>query len=250
MAILFGTLAVLCILYFVIVICYTGMQATFAAVWLAAGLAAALLSFLFYTGKASVLWSAIPNWLRIMGIGILTAGICLFLVLEGCIVSRMWEKGEPDLDYVIVLGCQVKGKTPSKVLKKRLDCALAYLEENKETKAVVSGGQGKDESVSEASVMAEYLISAGIEKERVLIEDKSKNTSENIRFSYEIIGAAEARVGIVSTNFHIFRALLLGKKQGFQNLSGISAKADPVLQINNMIREAFAIVKDKLVGNM
>lgn len=250
MAFVFGILSVLCILYFIVIICYSGLQATFSVVWLMAGIAAAFFCYFLHTGKAAVLWESLPNKLRWLGIGILTAGICLFLVLEGCIISKMRETGEPDLEYVIVLGSQIRGKSPSRVLAKRLDCAVSYLKENPETKAVVSGGQGRDEIVSEASVMAEYLIAHGIGKERVLLEDRSENTTQNIRFSFELIADAEARVGIVSTDFHIFRALGLAKKQGFQNICGIAAKADPVLQFNYMLREACAISKDVLFGNM
>ena len=89
-------------------------------------------------------------------------GICIFLVILSLIISKMNVKPVKDLDYIIVLGAQVKESGPSVVLRYRLDRAVSYLKENDNTLVIVSGGQGINEPSTEASVMKEYLINEGI----------------------------------------------------------------------------------------
>ncbi len=117
---------------------------------------------------------------------------------------------------LVVLGCQVKNGKPSRMLKSRLDAAYDYLSENETVNVVVSGGQGDDEMISEAQCMKEYLVERGIAPERIFMEDKSKNTEENIRFSLEIIeenGLCE-EITIVTDGFHQLRAELIAGKNG------------------------------------
>ena len=81
-------------------------------------------------------------------------------------------------------------------------------------------------------------------------EDKSRNTFENLTFSAEYLDREKDSVAIVSNNFHIFRATKIAKKAGYANVCGIAAKGEPYLQINNMMREFFGVVKDVVMGNM
>ena len=90
----------------------------------------------------------------------------------------------------------------------------------------------------------------GIEKERIFREDKSKNTFQNLTFSAEFLDKETDSVGVVSNNFHVFRAVKIAEKAGYQNVCGIAAKGEPFLQINNMVREFLGVMKDFLVGNM
>ena len=91
-------------------------------------------------------------------ISVCTIGICIFLTILGLILSKMNVKPVNNLDYIIVLGAQVKESGPSVVLKYRLDRAVSYLKENHNTLVIVSGGQGVNEPATEASVMRKYLI--------------------------------------------------------------------------------------------
>lgn len=191
----------------------------------------------------------LPGAVKVTGGILLAAGLVLFLALEGLILSKMNEKGEEHLDYVIVLGAQVRGDVPSKALYRRIRKAEEYLKKNPETVAVLSGGKGNGENISEAQAMYDCLVEAGIEEERLLIEDKSTSTVENLEFSAELIGK-EAKTGIISQNFHIYRALKLARHQGYTNVCGIAASSEPVYQPHFMVREAFAIVKEKLTGNI
>lgn len=95
-----------------------------------------------------------------------------FGTVEGCIISRMDENANPNLDYVVVLGTQVRKSGPSKVLRYRLDTAIDYLNENPGTICIASGGKGPNEPVTEAQDMANYLESYGIKKNHIIKGDE------------------------------------------------------------------------------
>ena len=180
----------------------------------------------------------------------LTVGIIVLLTLVGLIAGKAVSKGEENLDYIIVLGAQVRESGPSTILRYRLDEAIDYLDENPDTVCIVSGGQGVNEPFSEAEGMAKYLIQNGIEEERILLEDKSTNTVENIRNSKGIIEGAYNGVGIVTNNFHVFRAVKIAKMQGLENVSGIAAYSHAFYLPNNVLRECCGILKDWLLNNI
>ncbi|EJW92927.1 protein containing DUF218, partial [gut metagenome] len=92
--------------------------------------------------------------------------------------------------------------------------ALQYLNENPETKAVLSGGKGEGEQISEAEAMYGYLREHGIAGERLLLEDRSTNTKENLSFSLKLIDDPDASVGVVTNHYHVFRGVAIGKKCG------------------------------------
>ena len=94
--------------------------------------------------------------------------ILAFLITEGLIFSGMLQKPSRNLDTLIVLGAQVNGTKLSNSLKLRLERAKEYLDENPETIAVVSGGKGSGEEISEAEAMYEYLVSQGIDETRLI----------------------------------------------------------------------------------
>ncbi len=261
-------LGILCLLYFLALMV---KQVDFGVIWLLAGmlfLAAGFYRRYRYVHPAGFRLPLVPA----VALGVVAAaGLALFVVLESCIVRAMFTKAEPDLEYIIVLGAQVKGEVPSKALGKRLQAAKKYLKENPQTKAVLSGGKGDGENISEAECMYRYLSEAGIEAERLLPEDASTTTLENLRYSAEVIeqdlraalaeeaegadgdaqlSAMERRVGVLSNNFHVYRAMLLGKKLGYRDFYGIAAGSDYKLQIHYMVRECFALIKEKMMGNI
>lgn len=90
----------------------------------------------------------------------------------------------------------------------------------------------------------------GIDPSRITKEDKSVNTFQNLTFSAEFLDEANDSVGVVSNNFHVFRAEKIAQKAGYTDVHGISAKGEPFLQLNNMMREFFGVMKDFLCGNM
>ena len=235
------------LIYFLCVAFFVGHGTNFYFIWLI--LAVVVMTFAILL-KRGFFISHFPLWIRRTFVILLCMGVMIFGIVEGFIISGFSMKGQPGADYVIVLGAQIKADGPSKALQYRLDEAIRYLNENPSSKVIVSGGQGSDEHISEAQGMYEYLVEKGIEKDRIIKEDKSVNTTQNLAFSAEYLDRERDSVAVVTNNFHVFRAVKIAEKAGYQNVCGIAAKGEPFLQINNMMREFFGVMKDFLFGNM
>lgn len=117
----------------------------------------------------------------------------------------------------IVLGAQVKPWGASALLQQRINAAYKYLKEHPKAYAIATGGQGSDEPMSETQCIYENLVKRGIDKSRIIIEDKAKNTKENIKFSYDIM-SKNSKLGkdtaIITDNYHQLRSQLIARKQG------------------------------------
>lgn len=172
-----------------------------------------------------------------------------FYFIEALIIKGMMAKPKDNCDYIIVLGCQIRGDHITRSLKNRLDVAVSYAIDNPDTTIIVSGGRGKGENTTEAFAMYNYLVSKGIDGSRIIQEDKSTDTSENMKYSVQYIENKDSLVGIATNNFHIARSRLLARHAGLNNTCGMPAESDHVLFINYMVREAIGIVKDFVFGN-
>lgn len=237
-------LGILCIFY-CISIFFVGFGTRFFLVWSVMGAA-----FIFLGIAVDKKWfDSFPMWIKVAFGGFVLAGTILFLVVEGMILSKVGATGMPNADYCVILGAQWKRQGPSEPLRRRLDTAVEYLEQNPETKVIVSGGRGTDEIIAEADGMAEYLKNAGIAEDRILIENQSGNTNENLLFSAGLFNKEASSVVIVTNNFHVFRALQLAKKQGYQ-AEGLAASSVAWMLPNNLLREFVGVLKDFLVGNL
>ena len=181
---------------------------------------------------------------------VLVVGIAVMIIFCGMIAKEFNAKGKPDLDYIIVLGAQVRENGPSVVLRYRLDAAIDYLEENPDTICIVSGGQGPNEPFPEAQGMYEYLIEKGVSEKRILLEDKSQSTVENIQNSKQLMDTSYEDIGVVTNNFHMFRALRIAKMQGLDNVYGIAAKSNTLYLPNNVLRECLSILKALAIGSI
>ena len=158
-------------------------------------------------------------------------------------------KAEPDKDFLIVLGCGLeKDGTPTPLLKKRLDAALNFAKKQssktgKEPSFVVSGGQGADEIQSEAASMRQYLLTQNVPEKRILTENRSTNTAENMLYSGNIIHQKmpEAVIAFVTTNFHVFRS---GVKAVLANMKavGIGAPTNWFYWPNAAVREFIGLI--------
>lgn len=142
---------------------------------------------------------------------------------------------------IIVLGCKVKGDKPSLSLVKRVDAAYAFLTENESAVAVLSGGQGADESISEARCMYNMLTEKGIDKKRLILEDKSKTTDENIRFSARLINTDS--VAIATSEYHQLRAKRICERYGLRAYAK-SSPTKPIILPTFLLREVMAMVKE------
>lgn len=169
--------------------------------------------------------------------------IALFVIIEGLIFFNISLTNDVDkvekVNIVIVLGAKVNGKDVSDTLRKRLDKAIEYYNKNKDISIIVSGGQGNGENITEALAMNNYLIDNGVEASRIVMEDKATTTLENIIFSKEILekmGKAEEKVLIVTSDYHLFRSMLIGNVLGVKN-TGLCSESSLSGRLYYMIRE-------------
>lgn len=249
---LFGILGLACLLYCV-GIALAGYGTYFFLIWGGLGAASLLLAGIMASEKLA---RAIPHWIKGIFWSLFCLGLLLFCVVEGLILTqfnvgpRMDADSSMDADFCIVLGAQWKSNGPSEVLRRRLDAAVAYLKEHPDTRVIVSGGQGNNEMIAEAVGMQQYLMEAGIDQERILVEDRSSNTYENLIFSAEYFDREEDSVVIVTNNFHVFRALGIARKQGYGNVEGLAASSVEWMLPNNLLREFLGVLKDFVAGNL
>lgn len=267
-------IAVLCVIYYVIIVTYSGLSTSFSIIWLFF----AAFCILFGLGWDTYIRQKdrIPLWLPVSVVTICCTGLLVFTIVEILVFTGVAARDTSKLDYVIVLGARVKEDGISKSLKKRLDKAIDYLDKNPGTILVLSGAQGMDEPVSEALAMKEYLVFNGVKEEQLILETRSYSTVENIAYSRVAIEEDQERkkaksqespiimvpgtyvevpdkpikIGVLTSDFHVFRAQQIAKKWGIPDIYSISCDSDPVLFIHFCVRECAAILKDKLVGNM
>lgn len=150
---------------------------------------------------------------------------------------------------VIVLGCKVKGEVPSLMLGQRIAAACRYLEANPDSMCIASGGQGADELISEAECIKRVLVEKGIAEERIILEDKSTSTDENIRFSIEKMEeyGISGSVTIVTNEFHQLRAKMIADKYGLEAYS-VSARTARYLLPTYWLREWFGVIYQVVFG--
>lgn len=187
-------------------------------------------------------------------LGLLLLGIGCFLVLEGIVIAGSRSDLKDDPDAVIILGCKIWGEEPSPALRRRLDTALDYLEELESRGIcpviVVSGGQGNDEPISEAQSMADYLTAHGVDESRILLENRSTNTLENLKYSSALLaeqGIDGGHLTVVSNGFHLTRVRLLAGRLGLDCSTLSAPMPDWPSRIYSTVREAFALVKSFLL---
>ena len=209
--------------------------------WLLAGLACSI-----RTGKPLPFSDRL---LKIVHICI-AVGLAVFVFAECFICSGAFVEPEGGLDCIIVLGAKVNGTQPSGALAQRIDAAAVYLMANPDTVCIASGGQGDDEGISEAECIRRYLINYGIDPERVLIEDKSTSTLTNIENSLKLLPEGAENIGIVTNDFHIFRALATARHVSALNFSGIPAPSTGYGFTHYALREFFAVGAGLIKGEL
>lgn len=171
-----------------------------------------------------------------------------YFIIKEYINDRKAVNENKKVDYVIILGARVKGEKPAKSLMERIKAATKYLKKNPEVKVIATGGKGKNEGIAEGVAIKRELLKNGISEDRIILEDKSKNTVENFRFSLEKIRNSEngknknsennenrkIKVLIVTNDYHIFRSKNIARKAGFDNenyeIYGLPAKT-PLISI-------------------
>ncbi|MCQ8213073.1 YdcF family protein [Cetobacterium somerae] len=170
--------------------------------------------------------------------------VSFFILSLGSILFDIFQnKSTPEIksDYIIILGAGLKGDKPKKVLKYRLDKAIEYYKKYPNTIFIVSGGQGKDEIISESEAMKNYLTSFGIPKKHIIQENRSKTTLENLKFSQKLIPFTNKKVGVISNDFHMYRVKFFANSLNL-NITPIYAHTPFKSKISLFMREALAIM--------
>lgn len=168
--------------------------------------------------------------------------ITSFILLQSSIIINMYMAKDVNytnsMDTMIVLGAKVNKDGVSKTLKQRLDKAIEYYNENKHVNIIVSGGKGKDEVMSEAWAMKNYLVKNGVNKNNIILENKATTTLENIMFSKEIMEdlKLENKALIVTSDYHLFRGRFIASILGVEN-EGLCSISSLSSRVYYMIRE-------------
>lgn len=181
---------------------------------------------------------------------LLALGFCLFAVMEIPIIIDARGDKDVEADYLIVLGAGVNGSVPSLSMVNRMTPTIEYMNAHPACLAILTGGQGEGENLSEAQAMYDYLTNRGIAPERLIMEDKATSTEENLKFSFAIIGdeLEESTVAVVSSEYHLHRAKVMARMLG-KEVYGIPGRTSyPTLMINYFIREAFGMVHLHVYG--
>jgi len=185
---------------------------------------------------------------------ILCIGLLVVSVTEALIIKESFGSPEEKCDYLLVLGAKVRSSGPSLSLQNRIDVAYDYLTANPDVIAVVSGGQGSDEPMTEAQCMYDRLTAKGIDPSRIWMEDKATSTWENLLYSLNLIeektGQRPEKLAVLSSEYHMFRAKLFTEKAGAE-FAGVPARTtNPVLMVNYFLREVAGVWHYILLGSL
>lgn len=199
-----------------------------------------------YRNQISVLikdlWESLSGRLLVITLFFIIMAILIYLSAITFLMIKA-QKNYPKISCTaIVLGCRVKNGLPTRMLRKRLDSAFEYLNKYPDSFCILSGGKGEDEIISEAEAMYRYLLNKGINSDKLIKEDKSTSTKENLEFSMNIIKSLEieSQIAIVTDGFHQFRANLIAKEQNINSFS-VSAHTEPRYIFIYWVREWIAI---------
>lgn len=207
-----------------------------------------IIGIILFYGFMPMVGRVLPRFARVCTIVFTLALICgliLFGVTEYFIIRASFGTPETQVDYLVVLGAKVRQDGPSVSLWDRIYEAVSYLNAHPDTIAIVSGGQGEDEPITEAKSMHDELVKLGISEDRIWMEYKATSTDENLRYSLDLIeektGRRPQTLGVLSSEYHLFRASLMAKKLGIEFV-GIPAKTTKITQlINHAMREVAGV---------
>ncbi|QGU95809.1 YdcF family protein [Clostridium bovifaecis] len=236
-------LGLLSLLYYV-VLSFFSSRISFSLFWIALGLMFISLGLVMEFGKRNIVH--INKNVKIVFLICFIAGCISFIIIESFIIYYGYKRQMRESDYLLILGAGLHGERMSLTLSQRMDRSLEYLKMYPSTKIIVSGGQGPGEDITEAEAMERFLISNGIDKNQIIKEERSTSTSENFKYSREVLNRIDKRnelkVAVVTTNFHMFRAKFLGERAGFNNIYTVPSKLHIVLVPNYYVREYLAVI--------
>ena len=232
---------------------YCGFKAGFhvSLLWLWLLMGAGLIIWGLARKYGTIHWTNQKWWHRLRnGVSCLMGVIFAYILIFGMFVTYgSRQNGKADLDYVIILGAAVNGTEPSYALLGRIMKGYDYWAKNQDTIIIAAGGKSPEDEISEAECIQNVLVELGVNRSYILIENHSATTVENLRNSYGMIHSSAA-VGIVTSDFHVFRACYIAKKFGFSDVSGISSPYSHTLFLHYTVRESIVFLVDLFSGNM
>lgn len=240
----------LCIIYYFVCVISVGPNVSLLYIWLAAGIL-----LMVKAGGCLLFWDYFcrgRKWVRLLcgALDLVIALVMLsFLIFASFVISDISEQAEDGCDYVIVLGARVRDGKPSEILQKRIRAAYEYLQKHPEAKAVGTGGAAAPGGISEGKCIADTLHEMGIPADRILYEERSQTTVENMRFSLETIPDHPGHIAVVSNGFHIFRAKYILSCFTEAKVSGIAAPGGGVAVLHYIMREYIVFGVDLFSGN-
>ena len=169
-----------------------------------------------------------------------------FIAVTGVLINYSHKHDTAVPDYVVILGAGLNGDKPSQILTYRLNESLNLISKLPDkVKIIVSGGQGPGETISEAEAMKAYLISNGIAEDRIIEENRSKSTLENLEFTKKLVEkyGGGKNITLVTSNFHMYRSKTLSKRVGFDDIYCWSAPVHPYITPVYYFRESIAVMK-------
>jgi len=183
---------------------------------------------------------------------VLVIGLLVVGITEAIIIHASFGNPKEQVDYMVVLGAKVNADGPSVSLWDRICGAYEYMEEHPNVIAIVSGGQGTDEPITEAECMYRELVGLGIDPKRIWVEEEATSTWENLNFTLDLIeektGTRPAKLGVLSSEYHLFRASLFAKACSVEFV-GIPARTSRLSQmINHFMREVAGVWHYILLG--
>ena len=262
----FFLLAGICVAYFLVILGYSGFSTSFCGIWLLFALLFIVMGI--FTGRSTRDRDGMPKVLPIFVFSSFGFGVAVFALILGLVVGESYKTPDTIPDYCIVMGARVYSDGISKTLMYRLDKAKELYEEDKDTIFVVAGGQEKGDAVPEALAMYNYLIMKGVPGSNMIIQPGYTSTASIISASLRQIVADTGRrktpkgpgdkvwaedyipsIGIITSDYHLLRAVRVAEKQGVESPVPIGAESDSILFAHQCVRESLAFVKDYLVGN-
>lgn len=267
LSLIFFICAGLCILYFAVIIGYGGISTSFCLIWpFFAVIFAAMGTML---GRSIRRKDRMPGMLPAFIYTSFGLFLGLFFLIMNLVMSSSRASEDLRTDYCIVLGARVYSDGVSKTLVYRLDKAYEVFYDDPGTTLVLAGGQDKGDAVPEAFAMYNYLSMKGVPQSKMLMEHRATSTSDIIRGAADIIerdaairripkgpgdrvwsAEYEPSVGIITSDYHMFRAKTMAQSNGLKDIRSIPARSDSILYIHNCVRESAAIIKDLFMGNL
>ncbi len=267
LSIIFFICAGLCMVYFGVIVGYSGIRTSYCYVWLVFAVAFAAMGWTAgrFRRSADRMPEFLPTFIfTSFGLALVSFIFIMHLVMIGSHGAK-----EQRTDYCIVIGSRVYPDGISKTLMYRLDKAIELYNASPDTVFVLAGGQEKGDPIPEAFAMYNYLILNGIPGDHMLLEAKARTTFGIMASAARAVNADFERrrvpkgpgdriyppdyqptVAVITSDYHLYRSVSFAEANGIEHPIAIAAESDSMLYVHNCVRESFAILKDFFMGNV